>query len=64
MTASCNYMRKFSEHLFYRVPPGNFLFHVEVAEFQPEDAVKNHFTGAFQAFIKEREVAVRRRSFT
>ena len=26
------------------------LFHVQVAEFQPADTVKNYFTGAFQAF--------------
>ena len=26
------------------------LFHVQVAEFQPPDTVKNYFTGTFQAF--------------
>ena len=45
-------MRSFSEHLFYRRPPGNCLFLVQVAEFQPADTVKNYFTGAFQAFYK------------
>ena len=29
---------------------GNCLFHVQVADFQPADKVKNCFTGAFQAF--------------
>ena len=32
------------------------LFYVEVAEFQPPDTVKSYFTGAFQAFIPDREV--------
>ena len=39
------------KHLFYRAPLRNSLFHVQVAEFQPADTVKNYFTGgAFQAF--------------
>ena len=53
MTASCVYLRvlrSFSEHLFYRAPLGNCLFHVQVPEFQPLDTVKNYFTSAFQAF--------------
>ena len=40
----------FSEHLFYRAPLRNYLFHVQVAEFQPADTVINYFSGAFQAF--------------
>ena len=55
MTASCVYLwilRSFSEHLFYRAPLENCLFYVQVAEFQLADTVKNHFTGAFQAFYK------------
>ena len=43
-------LRSFSELLFYRAPLGNCLFHVQVAEFQPPDTVKNYFTSAFQAF--------------
>ena len=35
---------------FFRTPLGNCLFHVQVAEFQPRDTVKNYFTGVFQAF--------------
>ena len=35
--------------LFYGAPLGNCLFHVQVAEFQPPDSVKNYFTDAFQA---------------
>ena len=35
----------FTEHLFFR----NCSLHVQVAEFQPADTVKNYFTGAFQA---------------
>ena len=55
MTASCVYLwilRSFSEHLFYRAPLGKCLFHVQVAEFQPPDTVKDYFTGDFQAFYK------------
>ena len=40
---------KFSEHLFYRALLGNYLFNVQVAEFQRPDTVKNYFAGAFQA---------------
>ena len=53
MTASCVYLRilrSFSEHFSYRAPLGNYLFYVQVAEFQPPDTVKNYFTSAFQAF--------------
>ena len=53
MTASCVYLRilrSFSEHLIYRAPLGNCLFHVQVAELLPADTVKNYFTSAFQAF--------------
>ena len=42
-------LRSFSEHLFYGASLGNCLFHVQVAEFQPPDSVKNYFTDAFQA---------------
>ena len=40
---------------FFRTPLSQstsrkLLFYVQVAEFQPPDAVKNYFTGAFQAF--------------
>ena len=53
MTASCVYLRilkSFSEHPFYRAPLRKHLFHVQVAEFQPPDIVKNYFTSAFQVF--------------
>ena len=53
MTASCVYLgilRSFSEHLFYRGTLGNYLFHVQVAEFQPPDTVKNYLTSDFQVF--------------
>ena len=36
MTASCAYLwilRIFSDHLFYRAPLGNCLFHLQVAQF-------------------------------
>ena len=49
MTASCVYLRilrSFSNHLFYRAHLGNYLFHVQVAEFPP-DTVKIYFTGDF-----------------
>ena len=35
---------------FDRAPLRNCLFHVQVAEFQPADTVKNYFGSAFQAF--------------
>ena len=49
-SASYVYLRileNFLEHLFYRAPLGNCLFHVQVAEFQPPDAVKKYFTSTF-----------------
>ena len=39
-----------SEHLFFRASLGNCLFHVQFAEFQPPDTVKNYITSAFQPF--------------
>ena len=62
MTASSVYLwilRSFSSHLFHRVPLGNWLFHLQVAEFQAAHTVKKHFTSAFQAFHTRRR---RRRS--
>ena len=53
MTASSIYLwtlRSFSEHLFYREPLRNCLFHVQVAVFQPANTVKNYFTDAIEAF--------------
>ena len=43
-------LRSFSERLFYGAPLGNCLFHVQAADFQPADTVKNYFTDPFQAF--------------
>ena len=43
---------KFFRTPLYRVPSGNCLFHVQAAEFQAEDTVKNYFIGAFQAFYE------------
>ena len=39
-----------SDRPFYRAPLGNWLFHVQVAGFQPPDAVKRYLTGDFQVF--------------
>ena len=33
-------LRSFSDHLFYKAPLGNSLFHVQVGEFQPPDKIK------------------------
>ena len=55
MTASYVYLwilSSFSEHFFYRAALGNWLFHVQVSEFQPPDTVKNYFISASQAFFK------------
>ena len=53
MTASCVYLwilKRFSNHFFYRAHLGKYLFHVQVAEFQPPDTVKKSFTSAFHGF--------------
>ena len=55
VTASASYvclriLENFLEHLFYRAPLGNCLFHVQAAEFQPPDTVKMYFTSAFPAY--------------
>ena len=42
--------RSFSDHIFYRTPPGNCWLHAKVAEFQPPDTVKTYFTSVFEAF--------------
>ena len=57
-------LRSFSDHLFYRAPLGNCLFHVQVAEFQPPDTIKSISQVLFKHFILKRGVAIRRRSFT
>ena len=58
MTASwCVYLwilRSFSDHLFHTAPLGNCLFHLQVAEFQPQHTVQKYFTSAFQAFHTRR----------
>ena len=68
MTASCILLllllvpvilRKFSDHLFYRAPLGNSLFHVDVAEFQPPDKIKSISEVLFKHFIQKRDVAIR-----
>ena len=43
---------------------GKLLFHKQVAEFQPPGAAKIISQVLFNHFIQEREVAIRRRSFT
>ena len=47
-------LRSFPDHLFYRAPLGNCLFHLQVAEFQPPHTVKKYFIGAFQVFYTRR----------
>ena len=57
MTASCVYLwilKSFSDHLFYRAPLGNCLFHLQVAEFQTPHTVKMYFASAVQAFYTGR----------
>ena len=48
-------LRSFSDHLFYKAPFGNWLFHLQVAEFQPPHTVNKYFTSAFQAFYIRRK---------
>ena len=53
ITGFCIYLwvlRRFSKHLFYKESLENCFFHVQVAEFQSADAIKNFFASAFQAF--------------
>ena len=57
-------LRSFSDHLFYRAPLGNCLFHVQVAEFQPPDTIKSISQVLFKHFIQTRDAATWRRSFT
>ena len=57
-------LRSFSDHLFYRAPLGNCLFHVQVAKFQPPDTIKSISQVLLKRFIRKRDVAIRRRSFT
>ena len=56
MTASCFCLwtlRSFSDHLFYRTPLGNCLFHLQV-QFQPPHTVNKYFTCTFQVFSTRR----------
>ena len=57
-------LRSFSNHLFYRAPLGNCLFHVQVAKFQPPDTIKSISQVLLKRFIRKRDVAIRRRPFT
>ena len=36
-------LRTFLEHLFYRTPPGDYLFHAQAAGFQPVYIIKKLF---------------------
>ena len=58
MTASCVYLwilGSFSEHLFYRAPLGNCLWHVQFAEFHPPDTVKTLFYRCFSTILYKNE---------
>ena len=57
-------LRSFSDHLFFRAPLGNSLFHVQVAEFQPPDKIKSISQVLFKHLIRKRDVAIQRCSFT
>ena len=65
MTASCFCLwtlRSFSDHLFYRTPLGNCLFHLQV-QFQPPHTVNKYFTCTFQVFSTRRRRRRRRSSY-
>ena len=53
MTASCVYQSilSCSDHLFYRAPLGNCLFHKQVAGFQPPDTGKKVFHKCFSSIL-------------
>ena len=57
-------LRRFSDRVFFTAPPGNSLFHVQVAEFQPPDKIKSISQSLFKHLIRKRDVAIPRRSFT
>ena len=57
-------LRSFSDHLFFRAPLGNSLFHVQVAEIQPLSKIKRILHALFKSLIRKQDVAIRRRSFT
>ena len=42
-------LRSFSEQLFYRIPPGDCLLHVQIAGHISTYTIKIYFTGAFYA---------------
>ena len=66
MTVSCVYlriMRSFPEHLFHGASLGNCLFHVQVPQFQPPDAIKSLSQVLFKDFIQKGDVSIRRRLF-
>ena len=53
MTASCVYLwilRSFSDHLFYRAPLGNCIFHLQAPQFWP---VKRISQKLFKHFLQE-----------
>ena len=59
MTASCVYLwilESFSEHLFYRAPLRNWLWHVQFAEFHPPDTVKTLFYRCFSTILYKNEM--------
>ena len=57
-------LRSFPDLSFYRTPLENCLFHAQVAGFQPQDTIQSISQVLFKHFIQEKEVAIRRRSFT
>ena len=57
-------LRSFSDHLLYRAPLRNCLFHAKVAGFQPQNTIQNISQVLFKHFIQKQEVAIPRRSFT
>ena len=57
-------LRSFKNHLFFRAPLGNCLFHAEVAESQSPDTIKSISQVLFKHSIRKRDVAIWRRSFT
>ena len=66
MTAFCVYLQilgSFPEHLFYRIYPGDCLFHAQVAGFQPAYTIKTISQILLKNLIQERKVAKQRCSF-
>ena len=64
LSLSVNFEKFLRAPLLFSTSEKLQLCHVQVGDFQPAGTVKNYVKGVFKYFRQEREVAIRRRSFT